>query len=178
MVCCSSGWSQTRSARPCGRCGLRRGIARPSRRDRGGSRAHVSWPSSAPASESSVSERVSTSRFVSRRSTRVLRVGSDAAISDLPRASGHSELRIGDRITAVLAWCRRHVKDAAFGLLPAVAALVAAGAVLELWHSSLRIQYAYSSDALFVEAVTKNLAHGWSYTNAQLAAPFVQQLFD
>lgn len=125
-----------------------------------------------------MSERVSTPRFASGRSTPLLRVGSDATISDLPRASGHSELRIGGRITAVLAWCRRHVKDAAFGLLPAVAALVAAGAVLELWHGSLRIPYAYSSDALFVEAVTKNLAHGWYYTNAQLAAPFGQQLFD
>jgi hypothetical protein len=116
-----------------------------------------------------VSERAWTSR---------LRVGSDAAVADLRRGSGRAELRIGDRLAALLAWIRSHARDAAFALIPMVAALVAAGAVLELWHSSLGIPYAYSSDALFVEAVTKNLAHGWYYTNAQLAAPLGQQLYD
>ena len=115
-----------------------------------------------------MSERVSTS---------LLRVGSDAAISDLGRA-GQSELHTGDRITAVLDWCRCHVKEATFGLLAAIAALVSAGAVLELWQGSLGLPYDYSGDALFVEAVTKNLAHGWYYTNAQLAAPLGQQLYD
>lgn len=115
-----------------------------------------------------MSERVSTS---------LLRVGSDAAVSDLGRA-GQSELHTGDRITAVLDWCRCHVKEATFGLLAAIAALVSAGAVLELWQGSLGLPYDYSGDALFVEAVTKNLAHGWYYTNAQLAAPLGQQLYD
>ena len=68
--------------------------------------------------------------------------------------------------------------DVGYGIGAMLVALFSAAAVLELWRGEFRLPYAYSSDALFVEAVTKNLEHGWYYTNPHLAAPFGQQLYD
>jgi len=104
---------------------------------------------------------------------RVRRVG--AAARTLPR-QGTADRAI--RKVTFADRCERHAAGAVYALAAMLATLVSAGLVLEIWRSDLRVPFAYSSDALFVEAVTKNLEHGWYYTNASLAAPFGQQLYD
>jgi hypothetical protein len=76
------------------------------------------------------------------------------------------------------AWLARHAGDAAGAFAAMALSLVAAGLVLKIWHGNLHVPFAYSWDALFVEMITKNLEHGWYFTNANLGAPFGQQLYD
>jgi len=104
-----------------------------------------------------------------------LQVDSGAVAQRLP---GVGEIESPRWSETLAAWWERNASDLAYALTTIVGALGAAALVLELWRSDLHVPFAYSSDALFVEAVTKNLEHGWYYTNAHLAAPLGQQLYD
>jgi hypothetical protein len=106
-----------------------------------------------------------------------MHVGSEAVVRRFPDL-GVREIGRARRGASFVYWCERHASGAVFALTAMVAAIVSAALVLELWRSDLRVPFAYSSDALFVEAVTKNLEHGWYYANPSLAAPFGQELYD
>jgi hypothetical protein len=106
-----------------------------------------------------------------------MHAGSEAVVRRFPDVSMR-EIGRRRRSDSFAHWCERHASGVVFALTAMVAAIVSAALVLELWRSELRIPFAYSSDALFVEAVTKNLEHGWYYTNASLAAPLGQELYD
>jgi phosphoglycerol transferase len=124
-----------------------------------------------------VSERVSSSSFESTGGLSFLRLGSAASLPGFRRAGDYEHGTVARSPARVHAWARR-ASNAAYGVLAMLMAFASAAAVLELWRGDLRIPYAYSSDALFLEAVTKNLQHGWYYTNPHLGAPFGQQLYD
>jgi hypothetical protein len=107
----------------------------------------------------------------------LLHAGTDTALHDFP-ATAYDDGAVARRSLGLARWFERHASDVGYGIASMVASLVAAAAVLELWRSDLHIPYAYASDALFVEAVAKNLQHGWYFTNPNLGAPFGQQLYD
>src|SRR6187200_609201 len=69
--------------------------------------------------------------------------------------------------------------DLWFAVSAAALSLLAAVLVLRLWEANFRVPLAYSGDANAYGAVVKAIAdHGWYLENAQLGAPFGQQLYD
>jgi hypothetical protein len=124
-----------------------------------------------------VTDTVSSSRLKAARAVPVMHVGAEAAVSGF-RGAVSGEDSVARKRLSLARWCERHASGVVYGMIAMLAASVSAASVLELWRGNLHTPYAYSSDALFVDAVTKNLAHGWYYTNPDLGAPFGQQLYD
>ncbi|MDP2183254.1 MAG: hypothetical protein Q8K99_11885 [Actinomycetota bacterium] len=61
----------------------------------------------------------------------------------------------------------------------AVLCVLLAARVLGVSPSDLRVPFAYSSDAVFGQAVTKGMIeHGWAYSNSSVGAPMGQLLLD
>jgi phosphoglycerol transferase len=69
--------------------------------------------------------------------------------------------------------------DALLAVVAGVLAILAAGAVLRLWHATPSVPLSYLGDANLYGAVVKATAeHGWYLHNGAIGAPFGQELYD
>jgi phosphoglycerol transferase len=68
--------------------------------------------------------------------------------------------------------------DLRLGLLATAGSVAAVVPLLRLWRANLRIPFVYEGDGLLIQALVKEVIHGWYFTNPYLGAPFGQELYD
>jgi phosphoglycerol transferase len=91
-----------------------------------------------------------------------------AVVAD-PRAHDSWRLRIQRRVFRL---------DVGLGAVVAIGTVVATVPLLRLWRADLHVPFVYEGDGLLIQALVKEVIHGWYFTNPALGAPFGQELYD
>jgi phosphoglycerol transferase len=69
-------------------------------------------------------------------------------------------------------------REIGFGALATLGSAAATVPLLRLWRADLRVPFVYEGDGLLIQALVKEVLHGWYFTNGALGAPFGQELYD